>query len=80
MSGHNKKRKYPIDTAREMLDGWIAAEQAVMTGQEYRMGTRSLKRADLGMIAQRIKYWTDEIDRLQGRSRIRVQQVVPRYR
>ena len=67
-----------IEVAREMLRGWVLAEQAVMTGQEYRIGTRNLRRADLREIAERIKYWKAEIDRLEGNSRIRVQQVIPR--
>ena len=67
-----------IETAREMLRGWVLAEQAVMTGQEYRIGTRMLRRADLKMIGERIKFWQDEIARLEGASRIRVQQVIPR--
>ena len=64
--------------AREMLKGWLQAEQAVMTGQEYRMGTRFLRRADLRMIGERIKYWQDEVDKLCGKSRVRVMQIIPR--
>lgn len=64
--------------AREILKGWMAAEQAVMTGQEYRIGSRNLRRADLRQIGERIKYWQDEIARLEGVPRIRVQQVIPR--
>jgi hypothetical protein len=71
-------RKEDLANAREMLRGWIKAEQAVMLGQEYRIGTRSLKRADLGMIASRIKFWQDEEARLEGSSHIRIRQIVPR--
>ena len=67
-----------LETARKMLRGWIEAEQAVMTGQEYRMGTRTLRRADLRTIGERIKFWQDEVGRLEGKSRIRVKQIVPR--
>lgn len=67
-----------LKNAREMLKGWMLAEQAVMTGQEYRMGTRFLRRADLGMIGDRVKFWQSEIERLEGKSRTRVQQVIPR--
>ena len=56
----------------------MEAEKAVMTGQEYRIGTRMLKRADLAEIRRSVIYWKDEIDRLEGRSGIRVQQVIPR--
>jgi len=67
-----------IERASEMLDGWIEAEKAVMTSQSYKMGTKTLTRADLRAIRESIEYWTDELDKLQGKSRIRVQQVVPR--
>ena len=61
-----------------MLQGWIMAEQAVQTGQEYRMGTRLLRRADLRAIRESIRYWQGEVDKLEGRSRIRTQQIIPR--
>ena len=67
-----------IKVAREMLAGWIAAEQAVMTGQEYRIGTRTLRRADLREIGERIRYWKGECDILEGKSHIRTQQIIPR--
>jgi len=67
-----------LATAKEMLQGWILAEQAVMTGQEYRIGSRNLRRADLNAIRGAIKYWKGEVDVLEGRSRMRVQQIIPR--
>ena len=67
-----------LHNAREMLKGWMLAEMAVMSGQDYTIGSRRLRRADLIDIGQRIKYWKAEVDRLEGRSRIRVQQVIPR--
>jgi len=67
-----------LKIAREMRRDWIKAEQAVMTGQEYKMGTRTLIRADLEQIGKRIKFWDNEIARLEGRPRNRVQQVIPR--
>ena len=67
-----------LTMARDMLKGWILAEQAVMTGQEYRMGTRLLRRADLRAIRESVIYWKGEVDRLEGRSRTRAQQIIPR--
>jgi len=76
---YDKDRAEKIATARKMVQQWIEAEQVVMTGQEYRIeGSRSLKRPDLRMIGERIKYWQDELARLEGRHRIRVRQVIPR--
>jgi len=73
-----RDRKEELETARNMLKGWIRAEEAVMTGQEYRMGTKTLRRADLNMIAERVNYWKAEVNRLKGVSHMRVRQVVPR--
>ena len=67
-----------VETARKMVKQWMAAEEAVMTGQEYRIGTRFLRRADLRMIGERIKYWQGELEALEGRSRISVKQIIPR--
>lgn len=71
-------RQDEIYNAREMLKGWMLAETAVMSGQDYQIGSRRLRRADLREIGQRIKFWQNEVDRLESRSRIRVQQVIPR--
>jgi len=71
-------REEHIKTARDMYFMWIEAEKAVRTGQEYRIGTRFLRRADLGEIRRSIKYWKDELASLEGASRIRVQQAIPR--
>ena len=71
-------RKRELQIAREMLAGWIEAEKAVMTAQSYRMGTRELRRADLKEIRESIKYWQNEVYRLEGRPRNRIRQVIPR--
>ena len=67
-----------INSAREMVNGWIQAEKAVMTGQEYQIGTRRLRRADLREIRESIKYWKNELTKLEGPSRILVRQIIPR--
>ena len=67
-----------LTEARKMHKLWIQAEMAIMTGQEYRIGTRFMRRADLREVASRIKFWADEVKRLEGTSRIHVQQIIPR--
>ena len=67
-----------IATAREMVALWIDAEKAVMTGQDYRIGTRRLTRANLREIGERIRYWKGELAKLEGRPRNRVRQIIPR--
>lgn len=68
------------DMAREMLQLWLDAERAVTTGQSYKIGTRFLTRSNVSEIAARIKYWRNEIAKLEsGRgSGARVMRVVPR--
>ena len=69
-----------LKTALRMRDGWLKAEAALMTAQEYRMGSRLLRRVDLSDIASRIKFWENEIDKLESGavSNMRVQRVVSR--
>ena len=69
-----------LDEAKETLALWLQAERAVATGQSYKIGTRSLTRANLSDIADRINYWRREVERLEaGISRApRVFRAVPR--
>lgn len=43
-------KKKRLERYRRRLDMYYAAEEAVLSGQEYHIGTRSLKRADLAAI------------------------------
>ena len=52
------------EEAETMRALWVAAEVKVAAGQEYEIGGRRLKRADLAMIGSRIKYWNAEVQRL----------------
>lgn len=71
---------WTLDQARQHLNAWLEAELAVSTGQRYRIGSRELTRADLPEIAERIRFWSNEVARLEsGRgSGARVIRVVPR--
>ena len=64
------------------LEAWLAAELEVTTHQSYTIGSRSLTKADLSEIGERIKYWTNEVSRLENiearGGRNRVFRVVPR--
>lgn len=68
------------DEARNMLNLWLEAEKAVATGQSYKIGTRSLTRADLSDISERIKFWRGELEAFEdGKGRgMRVFRGVPR--
>lgn len=71
---------WTLEDARVMLATWLEAERAVATGQEYSIGTRRLKRADLSMIADRIKFWRGEVAKLESgrKGGCRVMRAVPR--
>lgn len=68
-----------IEEARENLTMWLDAERAISTSQSYKIGTRSLSRADLSLVASRIAFWRNEIEKLEnGQRGLRVVRAVPR--
>lgn len=71
---------WDLEEAKQNLKIWLEAERAVATGQSYTIGTRSLTRASLREIAERIRYWRGEVARIEcGISPgVRVKRVVPR--
>lgn len=70
---------FTVEEAREYLQLWLDAEKAVATGQSYKIGSRSLTRANLTDIAERIKFWRNELAKAQsGRVGARVLRGVPR--
>ena len=60
-----KVAAWTLEEARESLKRWLDADAAVATGQEYTIGERSLTRADAATIAQRIKFWKNEVETLE---------------
>jgi len=72
----------PLAEARRDLALWKAALRAIATGQEYQIGTRRLRRADLKECRAMVAYYEGEVDRLRcGRSRgARVMRFVPQDR
>lgn len=70
---------WTLAEAQQHLQAWLEAELAVSQGQEYRIGGRSLTRADVSLIAERIRFWRAEVVRLEtGRRGARVLRAVPR--
>ena len=45
------------DLCRKKLNTWLAAEEAIATGQSYQIGTRMLTRADLKQVREQLEYW-----------------------
>ncbi|HFD14686.1 MAG TPA: primosomal replication protein PriB/PriC domain protein [Rhodospirillales bacterium] len=51
-----------MPTAQEMLDAYIAAEQAVLKGQSYTLGDRRVTLADLQWIQQGRAHWERRVE------------------
>lgn len=67
-----------IEIARQKLQTWLDAEDAIATGQEYFIGGQRMRRADLDMVAERVAYWSRLVERLeQGGRGPRVRYAVP---
>ena len=58
-------RKEKLDRYRRRLEMYYAAEEAVLLNQEYRIGTKSLKRADLSAIRAAIKDLENQVASLE---------------
>jgi hypothetical protein len=64
--------------AEAQLTLWLNASTAIASGQEYSIGDRQLKRADLAEVNNSIKMWQQHVTRLSGgRNGMRVRGVTP---
>ena len=77
-----RKQKSEIEIARHHLNAWLEAELELTTHQSYKIGSRSLTKADLGQIRKQIEFWQDRVAQLENTEkrggRNRVVRVVPR--
>ncbi|PKL00056.1 MAG: hypothetical protein CVV56_08050 [Tenericutes bacterium HGW-Tenericutes-1] len=53
-----------LTMTKERLNQYYDAEKAILAGQEYKIGTRSLKRADLKTVQDAIKELEKTVDEL----------------
>lgn len=68
-----------LTKAQEMVATYLAAEECVLTGQQYSIGDRSLTRVDLREIIKQREKWELVCARLvRGTRAPLVTQVVPR--
>ena len=65
-----------LATAQAQLDAYLAAETAVLSGQDYTIGNRRLTRANLATVQQGIALWNQRVQDLTARQR-RGRYVVP---
>jgi len=63
--------------AQAQLDAYLAAETAVLGGQEYEIGGRRLRRADLRTIQQGITLWNQRVQELSARASGRGRSITP---
>ncbi len=70
------------ELCRQRLKIWLAAEEAIATGQRYQIEGRSLTRADLYDVRKELEYWAGKLAEAENEERyggrIRAYQVVPR--
>ena len=77
-----RKQKTQIEIARHHLNAWLEAELELTTHQSYKIGSRSLTKADLGEIRKQIEFWQNRVAQLENAERRggrnRVVRAVPR--
>jgi len=66
---------YSKEFCKRKLQTWLAAEEAIATGQRYQIEDRSLTRADLYDVRKEIEFWENKLvaaeaeERYGGRNR-----------
>lgn len=60
-----KLKEERLKRYKERLQMYYEAEEAVLLNQEYTIGTKSLKRADLGTIRSAIKDLENQIEAME---------------
>ena len=66
-----------LKRAERRLGLYYEAEEAILTGQEYTIGTRRLRRADLKEVQSMIKQLENEVGSLQGSGKNRALRGIP---
>lgn len=52
---------YTKEFCRQKLNTWLAAEEAIATGQRYQIDDRSLTRANLYDVRKEIEFWEGKL-------------------
>ena len=64
--------------AEAKLTTWMTALDKIAEGQEYTIGSRNLKRANLKEVQEQVEYWDGKVKQLsRGSSGIRVRGGTP---
>lgn len=54
------------ETAKQKLDMWLKAEDAIALSQSYTIEGRSLTRADLSQVREAIEYWGNLVSKMEN--------------
>ena len=52
---------FSVELCKKKVETWLRAEEAIATSQEYKIGTRTLTRADLDMVRDELEFWMDKL-------------------
>ena len=74
----NQLQKERLERYKSRLEMYYKAEEAVLLNQEYTIGTKSMKRADLGSIRAAIKDLEKQITLMEGGGKNKAFRLVPR--
>ena len=55
------------EMCQKKLNTWLAAEEAIATGQSYQIGSRMLTRADLKQVREEMEYWAGKLAEAEQR-------------
>ena len=63
--------------AQAQLDAYLAAETAILGGQQYEIAGRMLRRANLAEVQKGIEIWNKRVQMLSARASGRARAIVP---
>lgn len=66
-----------LDRARRRLELYYKAEEAILTGQEYTIGSKKLRRADLSDVQAMISKLEKDVKALESGGKNRAVRAVP---
>ncbi len=66
-----------LERAKKRLELYYKAEEAILTGQEYTIGTKRLRRADLEDVQAMIKQLENDVESIQAHGKNRALRGVP---
>lgn len=66
-----------LNILKSRLSNYYKAEEAILSGQEYTIGSRSLRRADLKAVQAEIKYLEKQIEYYEKGGKNKVVRGIP---